>query len=395
MPVPTTETTRNPDESDTTQTQPQGKRGKRKSLIKARMLARIPDMKVRGTRSNEPAPLDVAASEKNKRAPRAIGNPAKRKSKKEEEQKDSEVTVNERSGRLARFWGTLFACFGVRALPNHDKKRAAGRVDNSSLSSSQETAHQAPSKKDKDIVDEKGVFRAEGAERLKEKFEDTASSGLTTATGASLTTDPDGAVTPQATQKAQNIASDSSTGPSINTTPSISIPPLPLPLVVTTPVHTPHTPTLPADAEETDTVIVPPTPSRASHTLPLEETQGLTAGAVVPPGATAEDYHQNAVVGADDGNSEGTSFTDDEFHDAPEEDMEAEEARLVANGGSGIPSGPVSSDPFVEPLVKKLIGATLRMESRNLCSHQSLIATRDESAWCLTWTRPYCIRALR
>jgi RNA polymerase II subunit A small phosphatase-like protein len=80
-------------------------------------------------------------------------------------------------------------------------------------------------------------------------------------------------------------------------------------------------------------VIVPPTPSRASHTLPIEETQGLTAGAVVPPGATADDYHQHAAVGADDGNSEGTSFTDDEFHDAPEEDMEAEEARLVANGG--------------------------------------------------------------
>ena len=345
MPVPTTNPRRNPDESDMTQPQPQGKKGKRKSLIKARLLAKAPDMdrKVGNTRSDEPAAVDAAASEKPTQAPGAIGNPFKRKSKKEGDQKDAKVTVNERSGRLARFWGTLFACFGTRALSVHDEKNGAGRVDNSSLSSSQETAHQAPSKKDKDIVDEKGVIRAEGTERSKEKVEDTANSRLTAATGASATTDSERGKTSQAGQKTQHNASDSATKSATNSLPSLSIPPIPL--VVTTPVHTPHTPTLPADGEETDTVIVPPTPSRASHTLPLEETQGLTAGAVVPPGATADDYHQNAnsVVGGDD--SEGTSFTDDEFHDAPEEDMEAEEARLIANGGSGIPSGPVSCDP--------------------------------------------------
>lgn len=348
MPVPTTEPGRNQDESDTTQTQAQGKKGKRKSLIKARMLARASDVDRKGssTKSDEPAPLDVAASEKPKQAPGAIGNFIKRKSKTEEKQKDGKVTVKERSGRLARFWSTLFACFGAKALPNHDGTNATGRVDNSSLSSSQETAHQAPSKKDKDIVDEKGVIRAEGA--LKDKVEDTSGPRLTTGAGASPTTDSERVVT------SQNIASNSTTKPPTNTLPSLSIPSLPL--VVTTPVHTPHTPTLPADSEETDTVIVPPTPSRISHTLPLEETQGLTAGAVVPPGATADDYHQNAVVGGDD--SEGTSFTDDEFHDAPEEDMEAEEARLVANGGSGIPTGPVSPDSLVEPLAKKLTGPT-------------------------------------
>lgn len=396
MPVPTTDPRKNPDESDKTQTQPQGKKAKRKSLIKVRMLARAPDMdkKVNNSKSDEPAALDVAASEKPTRAPGAIGNSIKRKSKKEGDQKDgkvSQVTVNERSGRLARFWGTLFACFGNRALPVHDEKNAAGRVDNSSLSSSQETAHQAPSKKDKDIVDEKGVIRPEGAERLKEKVEDTASSRLTTATGASPTTDSNGVVTSQASQKAQTNTSDSTTKPATSPLPSISIPPIPL--VVTTAVHTPHTPTAPTDAEETDTVIVPPTPSRISHTLPLEETQGLTAGAVVPPGATADDYHQNAVVGADD--SEGTSFTDDEFHDAPEEDMEAEEARLIANGGSGIPSGPVSCAPLVEPPRQKIDLPPFRMESQNLCFHQWRIATRGESAWSLTWMRLYCIRVSR
>jgi hypothetical protein len=395
MPAPTTELGRNPDESDTTQTQPQGKKGKRKALIKSRMLSRLSDVD-RKVKSDEPATLDVAASEKPKQAPGAIGNPVKRKSKTEEKPKDGKVTINGRSGRLARFWGTLFACFGTKALPDHDAKNVAGRVDNSSLTSSQETAHQAPSKKDNDIVDEKGIIRAEGADMLKEKVEDTASSRLTTGTGAFSTTGSDRVVNPQAAQNAQNnIASDSTTKSPTTSLPSISIPPLPI--VVTTPVHTPHTPTRPTDAEETDTVIVPPTPSRASHTLPLEETQGLTAGAVVPPGATADDYHQNAVVGADD--SEGTSFTDDEFHDAPEEDMEAEEARLVANGGSGIPSGPVSSDLLVEQRVKTLIDwiwrAPPRMESRNLCSHQSLTATRGESAWYLTWMRLYCIQASR
>jgi hypothetical protein len=344
MPVPTMEPSKNPDESDTTQTQPQGKKGKRKSLIKARMLSRTPDKdrKVRGTRSDEPAALDVATPEKPKQAPGATTNPTKRKSKTEGKQMDGKVTVNGRSGRLARFWSTLFACFGIKALTNHDDKHTTRRVDNSSLSSSQETAHQASGKKDKDIVDEKGIIRAEGAERLKEKAEDSTSSRVTTATGGSPTTGSDRAVASHAAQKAQITASDSTARTSTGSPPSISIPPLPL--LVTTPVHTPHTPTLPTDSEETDTVIVPPTPSRASHTLPLEETQGLTAGAVVPPGATAEDYHQNAVAGADDGNSEGTSFTDDEFHDAPEEDMEAEEARLIANGGSGIPPGPVRSD---------------------------------------------------
>jgi len=345
MPVPTAEPRSSPNESDTTQTQPQGKKGKRKSLIKARMLGRNPDKsrKARDTRSDEPTAL---ASENPKEAPGAIGTPSKRDSKTEETQKEGKTTVRARSGRRARFWSTLFACFGIKAASDHDGKHAAaGRVDNSSLSSSQETAAPGkPSKKDKEnIVDEKGVIRAEGGDRLKEKAEDFSSSQLTTATGASPTMDSDGAVTSQTAQKAQNIASDSNSKPSANSPPSISIPPLPL--VVTTPVHTPHTPTVPTDAGETDTVIVPPTPSRASHTLPIEETQGLTAGAVVPPGATAEDYHQNAASGADDGNSDGTFFTDDEFHDAPEEDIEAEEARLVANGGSGIPTGPVSSDP--------------------------------------------------
>jgi len=309
------------------------------------MLGRNPDKdrKARGTRSDEPAALDVEAEEKPKQAPEAVSTPSKRKNKTDETQKDGKLAVKGRSGRRARFWSTLFACFGVRAVANHDEKHAAGRVDNYSLSSSQETA--APgkqSKKDNDIVDEKGVIRAEGGDRSKEKAEDSANSRLTTATGASPTAESDQAVASKTGQKPQNNASDSNTKPSTSSPPSILIPPLPL--VVTTPVHTPHTPTGPADAGDTDTVIVPPTPSRASHTLPIEETQGLTAGAVVPPGATADDYHQNAAVGADDGNSEGTSFTDDEFHDAPEEDMEAEEARLVANGGSGIPIGPVSRD---------------------------------------------------
>lgn len=311
------------------------------------MLGRNPDKdrKDRSTKSDEPAAPTVEAEEKPKPAPESVSTPSKRKNTTDETQKDGKGPGKGRSGRRGRFWSTLFACFGIKAVAGHDEKRAAGRVDNSSLSSSQETA--APgkqSKKDNDIVDEKGVIRAEGGDQSKEKVEDSANSRLTIPTG---TADSGRGMTSKTAPKSQNSESDSNTKPSTNSPPSLSIPPLPL--VVTTPVHTPHTPTVPVDAGETDTVIVPPTPSRASHTLPIEETQGLTAGAVVPPGATADDYHQNAVVGADDGNSEGTSFTDDEFHDAPEEDMDAEEARLIANGGSGIPIGPVSPDPTTRP----------------------------------------------
>jgi len=128
------------------------------------MLARWTERSA--ARSNEPVALDVAALEKPKQAPRVIGNPAKRKSKKGEEQMGGEVTINKRSGKLVRFWSTLFACFGVKASPDHDRHRAR-RTRISSM---------------------RRAFSGRKARRLKEIVEDTSSSGPTIATGASLTT---------------------------------------------------------------------------------------------------------------------------------------------------------------------------------------------------------------
>ncbi len=91
-------------------------------------------------------------------------------------------------------------------------------------------------------------------------------------------------------------------------------------------------------------VIVPPTPTK---TLPLEETEGVTSGAVQPPGSTGESLHNHSRRNSRDmgEDSDGsTSFTDDEELDegTPVDEVEDEEERLIMQGGAGIPIGPVS-----------------------------------------------------
>lgn len=73
-------------------------------------------------------------------------------------------------------------------------------------------------------------------------------------------------------------------------------------------------------------VIVPGTPKH--ELLPLEDTEGVTSGAVQAPGSTG--------IEADDSEA---SVTDDERH-RPLDDEDDEE-RLIMNGGNGIPIGPV------------------------------------------------------
>ena len=109
----------------------------------------------------------------------------------------------------------------------------------------------------------------------------------------------------------------------------------------------------PAAAVEIEKAV--PTPTL----LPEEETEGVTSGAVQPPGSTGEtpatdktaqkdlppQTTASAPVGGDE--SEGTSF-DDEDDLVEDED---EEDRLIMNGGAGIPIGPVRlftvSQPFI------------------------------------------------
>jgi len=114
-------------------------------------------------------------------------------------------------------------------------------------------------------------------------------------------------------------------------------------------------------------VIVPPTPTKAL--LPISETEGVTSGAVQPPGSTgsgifspqpiphsdlshtspaAAQPHIGDISHSTTTDSDG-SFTDEEVH-AEGEEAEPEEGEpmeeddedaLIMNGGAGIPIGPV------------------------------------------------------
>jgi RNA polymerase II subunit A small phosphatase-like protein len=92
-------------------------------------------------------------------------------------------------------------------------------------------------------------------------------------------------------------------------------------------------PPSPTDSE----VIVPPPPS--AHLLPEDETDGLTSGAVQPPGSTGDHIIRTNTHDSED--SDGTSYTDDEGEDRRMQDEQDEEERLIRSGGSGIPIGPV------------------------------------------------------
>ncbi|KAG9316589.1 NIF-domain-containing protein [Chiua virens] len=121
-------------------------------------------------------------------------------------------------------------------------------------------------------------------------------------------------------------------------------------------------------------VVVPPTPTRAL--LPVSETEGVTSGAVQPPGSTGEDVfspqpishtdvshtssvapqpHVGDTLHSTTTDSDG-SFTDEEAH-AEGEEVEPEDGEpmeeddedaLIMNGGAGIPIGP---DGIPRPLL--------------------------------------------
>jgi carboxy-terminal domain RNA polymerase II polypeptide A small phosphatase len=88
-------------------------------------------------------------------------------------------------------------------------------------------------------------------------------------------------------------------------------------------------------AEEPE-VIAPTTPIL----LPEEETHGLTAGAVQPPGSTG--VAPVSEKQSDGEESDRTDYSDDDLDDHILDEDE-EEDRLILNGGTGIPMGPVGS----------------------------------------------------
>jgi RNA polymerase II subunit A small phosphatase-like protein len=131
-----------------------------------------------------------------------------------------------------------------------------------------------------------------------------------------------------------------STGP--GDSPSISQQDkVPLPLNVSIPP-----PVTGSDSEAE--VIVPPSPS--SKLLPYSETEGVTSGAVQPPGSSGgssihrEKRHSGDSTAAalDGGDTDGSDFTEEDEEPLPSDvvDEDDEEEALILNGGIGIPIGP-------------------------------------------------------
>ncbi|KAH9847175.1 NIF-domain-containing protein [Lenzites betulinus] len=144
------------------------------------------------------------------------------------------------------------------------------------------------------------------------------------------------------TETAQHGTRESSTSTSLNA-------PILQPLMIPSPAI--------PDAD----VIVPPTPTK--QLLPLSETDGLTSGAVQPPGSTGENLSHAAPhhhrVARDSGDESDGSFTDDgNVHDLiAVDDVEDEEQRLIRLGGNGIPTGPDGlPKPLLPPIAPEYVG---------------------------------------
>ncbi len=133
-------------------------------------------------------------------------------------------------------------------------------------------------------------------------------------------------------------------------------------------------------------VIVPPTPTK--QLLPLSETDGLTSGAVQPPGSTGENLsHPHTFekrISRDVSEDSDSSFTEEgNFHELIAiSDVEDEEQRLIRLGGTGIPIGPVSNLILLALTAFKPTSG-FRMANRNLCYLQLHPNTRDVNAWYL------------
>lgn len=168
--------------------------------------------------------------------------------------------------------------------------------------------------------------------------------------------------------------------------PHLTIPATPV--VITAP----STPTYNTfDLDPDPDVVIPPTP-KGSHLLPVDETEGVTSGAVQPPGSTAHPEKTGEET-------DGGGYTDDEYHDAKEEeDLDAEEMRLIMNAGSGIPIVDGKPKPLLPPIAEKHQGRkclVLDMDETLLHSSFKLMPQHDftvpvEIEW--QWHNAYVLK---
>lgn len=110
-----------------------------------------------------------------------------------------------------------------------------------------------------------------------------------------------------------------------------------------------HSPPSPTDSE----VLVQPPPT--SHLLPEDETDGMTSGAVQPPGSTGDEIARSNTHDTSE-DSDRTSFTDDDEHHYMRDEQDEEE-NLIKAGGSGIPIGPDGlPKPLLPPISPEHVG---------------------------------------
>ncbi|KAG8897022.1 hypothetical protein FRB99_008509 [Tulasnella sp. 403] len=181
--------------------------------------------------------------------------------------------------------------------------------------------------------------------------------------------------------------------------------------------------TTPAPVEQNGdvTLVVPPSPH--SHLLPRDETEGVTSGAVQPPGSTGGESRLlpppphtagsgGTITSSDYSSSEDATFTTDidaEGGDAEVaagppgeidvEDEDDEEERLILQGGTGIPIGPDGQPcpllPPVAPAHKGRKCLVLDLDETLLHSSFKLIPQADyvvpvEIEW--QWHNVYVIK---
>lgn len=222
-----------------------------------------------------------------------------------------------------------------------------------------------------------GVGKATKSAKKSEKSEDDDKADSNKLTDETAVASP----SPAATRNSVNLGNSTQNH---QNPPHLMIPNAPI--VITAP-STPAYNTFDLDADPE--TVIPPTPSKGTaHLLPVDETEGVTSGAVQAPGSTAID------------DSDRGTFTDDEFHDAKEEDehIDAEEMRLIMNCGSGIPIVDGKPKPLLPPIAERHKGRkclVLDMDETLLHSSFKLMPQHDftvpvEIEW--QWHNAYVLK---
>ncbi|PPQ99724.1 hypothetical protein CVT24_009707 [Panaeolus cyanescens] len=114
----------------------------------------------------------------------------------------------------------------------------------------------------------------------------------------------------------------------------------------------PPSPSTPPSPTDSDIIVTPPL---SANLLPQEETDGVTSGAVVPPGSIGADVNHSRSSDDSADASDRSTVSDLEPTTTPHE--LDEEERLIKQGGTGIPIGPDGiPKPLLPPIAPEHVG---------------------------------------